>query len=134
MPKILMPFALAAVLGLMGGCSNLEFPGVYKLTIEQGNIVTQEMVDQLEPGMSREQVEFVMGTPLVKDPFNADRWDYLYSIEKGSGETEQYQLSVYFENDQLRSFSGDFVPASVRKQPESDVMELTPPDEVDAAG
>ena len=69
---------------LLVGCSTLQFPGVYKIPIEQGNVITQDMVDQLKPGMSREQVEFIMGSPLIRDSFNAERWDYLYSIQRGN--------------------------------------------------
>ncbi len=70
---------------LMGGCSiggiRLGFPGVYRIDIPQGNVITQEMVDQLQPGMTKRQVRFVMGTPLVVDTFNQERWDYLHSME-----------------------------------------------------
>ena len=113
MPKFLTALLITTAC-LLGGCSNLEFPGVYKLTIEQGNVVTQEMVDQLKPGMSQEQVEFIMGSPLLKDPFNTDRWDYLYSVERGDEPREQYRLSVYFEAGRLKSFSGDFLPSSAK--------------------
>lgn len=112
MQKFLVITALTFTTLLLSACSSLEFPGVYKLTIEQGNIVTQEMVDQLKPGMSREQVEFIMGSPLIKDSFNRDRWDYLYSIERGDEPREQHRLSIFFEYDRLKSFTGDFVPSS----------------------
>jgi len=96
---------------LIVSCSGLQFPGVYKITVEQGNIITQEMVDQLKPGMSREQVEYIMGRALIKDSFNGDRWDYLYSSKKGDEEGEQHRLTIFFENDLLTSFSGDFTPS-----------------------
>ena len=100
---------------LVSACSTLEFPGVYRLAIEQGNIITQEMVDQLEPGMSREQVQFVLGTALVQDTFNADRWDYVYNIREGSDLMRQYRLTVFFEGEQLSHFTGDFVPTGTTK-------------------
>lgn len=96
---------------LLSGCSSLEFPGVYRLSIDQGNIITQEMVDQLKPGMSRNQVQFIMGTPLVEDTFHSDRWDYLYSLRDSDGHRTQQRLSIFFENDRLKSFSGDFLPS-----------------------
>ena len=100
----------AAALMSVQACSNLQFPGVYKIDVEQGNVITQEMVDQLKPGMSREQVEFILGSPLIKDTFNNDRWDYLYKMRKGTGELEHYRLSAFFVDDKLDRFSGDFVP------------------------
>ena len=87
------------------------FPGVYKIDIEQGNIVTQEMVDELRPGMTKRQVEFLMGTPLLKNTFDQDRWDYVYSIKPGGDKRQQERLTVLFENDALVGFSGNFVPS-----------------------
>lgn len=93
-----------------GGIGSLDFPGVYKIGITQGNIITQEMIDQLRPGMTKRQVIFVMGTPLIRDPFRQDRWDYVYSFQPGGGVRGQERVSVFFENDQLLRFTGDFVP------------------------
>ncbi|MFM1896755.1 MAG: hypothetical protein RLZZ385_1829 [Pseudomonadota bacterium] len=98
---------------LLGACGGniLQFPGVYKIDIRQGNIITQDMVDQLRPGMTKRQVIFVMGTPLVADPFHQDRWDYVYNYQPGGGERVGERLTVFFENDSLVSITGDFVPA-----------------------
>jgi len=103
---ILVVFSL-----LLSGCGSVTsfaFPGVYRLNIPQGNIITQEMVDQLRPGLTKRQVNFIMGTPLVKDTFDQDRWDYLYSFQPGGGERVQERLTVFFENDQLTHFVGDY--------------------------
>ncbi|MBQ14863.1 MAG: hypothetical protein CMQ17_10780 [Gammaproteobacteria bacterium] len=94
------------------GIGALQFPGVYKIDIPQGNVITQIMVDQLRPGMTKRQVIFVMGTPLVRDPFHQDRWDYIYSFQPGGGERGQERISVFFADDALVSFSGDFVPSA----------------------
>lgn len=97
----------------LGACSSLpvpQFPGVYKIDIAQGNIITQEMIDQLEPGMTRRQVIYVMGTPLVRDPYNQNRWDYIFNYQPGGGERGQERISLNFENDALVSFEGDFEP------------------------
>jgi len=102
--------ALSLGLSACGGIGAVDFPGVYKIGIPQGNIITQDMVDQLRPGMTKRQVIFVMGTPLVRDPFYQDRWDYIYSYQPGGGERGQERVSVFFENDLLVSFTGDFVP------------------------
>lgn len=105
-------FILTSLLLLSCNVGALDFPGVYKISIPQGNIITQEMVDQLRPGMTKRQVIFVMGTPLVRDPFHQDRWDYVYNFMPGGGVRGQERVSVFFEEDALVSFTGDFVPSS----------------------
>ena len=79
----------------------------YKIDIQQGNYVTQDMVAKLKPGMTRAQVRFILGTPLVVDPFRSDRWDYVYLFKKGGGEVEQRRIAVIFENDKLKYVTGD---------------------------
>jgi outer membrane protein assembly factor BamE len=101
---------LAPVLVACADFGSMDFPGVYKIGIPQGNVITQNMVDQLRPGMTKRQVIFVMGTPLVRDPFHQDRWDYIYSYQPGGGERGQERLSVFFANDELLRFTGDFSP------------------------
>jgi outer membrane protein assembly factor BamE len=86
------------------------FPGVYKINVEQGNIVTQEMVDQLKPGMNRRQVRFVLGTPLIEDTFDQNRWDYLYVKRNGAKVLDRSLLTVEFDGDTLIHISGDLVP------------------------
>jgi len=88
-----------------------SFPGVYKINVEQGNIVTQEMVGQLKPGMNRRQVRFILGTPLVEDTFNQNRWDYLYVKRNGEKVLSESRLTVEFEGDALVRVLGDMVPA-----------------------
>ena len=96
----------------LAGCS---FPGVYKIDIQQGNVVTQDMIDQLRPGMTRRQVRFIMGNPLLVDTFHPNRWDYLYSMQQGGARRQQERVSVFFNgNDQLASLSGDFMPGVSR--------------------
>ena len=108
-------FIFILMLGLLTGCSGLQFPGVYKIPVEQGNIITQEMIDQLKPGMSQAQVEYVLGSPLVKDTFNASRWDYVYSIQRGDKARKQHRLSIFFDTEKnLKSFSGDFLPEAAK--------------------
>ncbi|MCH2578053.1 MAG: outer membrane protein assembly factor BamE [Pseudomonadota bacterium] len=106
---------LICLIGLTS-CNNIgsmDFPGVYKIGIPQGNIITQEMIDQLRPGMTKRQVIFVMGTPLVRDPYRQDRWDYVYSYQPGGGERGQERITVFFVEDQLVNFTGDFVPSTI---------------------
>jgi len=90
------------------------FPGVYRINVEQGNIVTQEMVDQLKPGMNRRQVRFVLGTPLIEDTFDQKRWDYLYVKRNGAKVLDRSLLTVEFEGDTLINISGDLVPTDWR--------------------
>lgn len=100
--------ALLLALGGCGSVSSFSFPGVYRIDIPQGNIITQEMVDQLRPGLTKNQVIFILGTPLVRDTFHQDRWDYVYSFQPGGGERVQERLTVFFENNELTHFAGDF--------------------------
>ena len=112
--KLLLTSLTFAGLFALAGCS---FPGVYKIDIQQGNVVTQDMIDQLRPGMTRRQVRFIMGNPLLTDTFHANRWDYLYSLQPGGGERQQERISVVFNaDDQLVSLSGDFMPGVSRDQ------------------
>ena len=87
---------------------------IYRPTIIQGNIVTQEQVNGLKPGMSRRQVRFVLGSPTLRDVFHDDRWDYPYTEGVGSTPDEYKYLSIYFEGDKLVRVTGDLHP-----QPES---------------
>lgn len=73
-------------------------------------MITQEMVDQLRPGMTRSQVQYVMSSPLLEDSFNRDRWDYVYSMQPGGERRTQQTLTIFFENDQLVSVKGDLRP------------------------
>lgn len=104
-------FILLAAGGL-AACGVPSIPGVtpYRMEIQQGNMVTQEMVARLQPGMSREQVRLILGTPLVADIFHADRWDYIYWREPVGGRSrEQRRLAVFFSGDKLARLDGDVV-------------------------
>jgi outer membrane protein assembly factor BamE len=96
---------LAAI--LLASCSLDKIPGVYRINVQQGNVVTQEMVDQLRPGMDKRQVRFVLGTPLLIDVFHQDRWDYAFTMQPGGGERTEERVSVFFENDGLARVVGD---------------------------
>ena len=88
-------------------------PGVtpYRIEIQQGNYISQDMVAQLKPGMSKEQVRLALGTPLLTDVFHADRWDYVYWRETPDGKREQRKLTVFFEDGKLTRLDGDVVAA-----------------------
>ena len=92
-------------------CGFVGFPGVYRINVEQGNLVDQEMVDQLKEGMSRRQVRFILGTPLIEDTFNANRWDYPYVLRNGNDVVRESWVTVHFDGDKLVDVTGDVVPA-----------------------
>ena len=94
------------------------FPSVHKLNIQQGHIITADMVEQLKLGMNKRQVRFVLGNTLLPDTFNDNRWDYYYSLKRGSdGSVTKHLFTAYFENDKLVKTEGDYLPA---KPPLSD--------------
>jgi outer membrane protein assembly factor BamE len=102
--KTMRHVLFAAILALLlSGCLS-----VYKVEVQQGNVVTQEMINKLRPGMTPSQVRFVMGTPLITDPFHPDRWDYYYYLRR-SNETagESQRVTVVFKNDVLFAVQGD---------------------------
>jgi outer membrane protein assembly factor BamE len=91
------------------GCK--YFPRVHKLNIQQGHIITPEMVSKLSVGMNKRQVRFVLGNTLLPDTFNDDRWDYYYSLKRGqTGEVTQHLFKVFFEDDKLVKTEGDYLP------------------------
>jgi len=100
----------ALLVTLLSACGFVGFPGVYKIDVEQGNIVTKEMADQLRPGMSKRQVRFILGTPLVEDTFNPNRWDYIYVKRNGDDILDEQVLTVIFDGDTLSEIGGDYQP------------------------
>ena len=100
---------------LLTGCGGWSNPidklSPYKIDVQQGNAISQERLDKLKPGMTPSQVRFILGTPLVEDPFHPNRWDYVYRYQKGGKLTEQRRITVIFENEQLKGIEGDVVAA-----------------------
>jgi len=114
---------LAAVALAAGACSSSWMPSVlrpYRPDVQQGNVVTKDMVDQLRPGMTRDQVRFLLGTPMLTDIFHQDRWDYPYFLRRRSGETQIRKLAVFFEEGKLARFDSDTMPA----EPLADILIL----------
>lgn len=99
--------ALALVLTACGG-TQWGFP--YRADVQQGNWITAEQVALLQPGMTREQVRFVLGTPTLQDIFHTNRWDYPYFNKPGYGAPQERKFTVWFENDQLARWNGDEQP------------------------
>lgn len=116
---ILKLLTLIACLGLMlSGCGRLPSismpkfgaPKIHKITVYQGNVLTQRMVDELRPGMTRRQVVYVLGQPVNVNPFRLDRWDYIYTVATGEGFRVNRRVTVYFEGDSLVRVQGDLAP------------------------
>lgn len=89
----------------------------YRIDVRQGNFVSQEMAAKLKPGQTKDQVRFILGTPLVADMFHTDQWDYLYRFQSGKGEVQQRRLTVYFEEGKLVRLSGDVVAGEAKPAP-----------------
>ena len=89
---------------------------LHKIDIQQGNVVDQEMLDQLKAGMDKKQVKFIMGTPVLIDPFHNERWEYIYSFQEGGTVREQRHITLHFENDKLAFISGDIEISNIPKQ------------------
>jgi outer membrane protein assembly factor BamE len=96
-----------------------NIPGIYTLDIHQGNMVDQSMVDQLRPGMTKRQVVYIMGSPMLSDTFHERRWDYVYTEQLRGEERLQKRLSLYFNGDNLAGLQGDFRPSAVPAVKES---------------
>ena len=84
------------------------------MAIQQGNIITQEMVDQLKPGITRDQVAYIMGEPVLRNTFDDDRWDYVYTIDVPRTYRSRMLVSLFFENDVLTYITGDMAPSSAK--------------------
>jgi len=108
---LLVSLLCALTLTSVTACGFVGFPGVYRINVEQGNIIDPDKVDKLKIGMSRRQVRFILGTPLIEDSFNQDRWDYTHTIRNGSNSILAERLTVFFEGDKLARIDSNITPA-----------------------
>ena len=99
----------------------------YRIDVRQGNMVTQEMVAQLKPGLTKDQVRFILGTPLLPDVFHADRWDYVYRLRKGDGELQQRRIVVFFTDGKLARVGGDVATDAAAPKPTARVIDIKAP-------
>ena len=106
-------WTMAGLLALwLGGCAVERYFLEYRINVQQGNLVEQKQIVQLRPGMTRDQVRFVLGTPLLQDPFHAERWDYVYRFENGqTGEITMRNIFMYFNSAGLLERVGGDVAA-----------------------
>jgi outer membrane protein assembly factor BamE len=122
--------ALLAGLALLAGCQSVSdmtssmatgmsavtgwaptFLGPYRPDVHQGNIITKEMVDQLRQGMSRDQVRFMLGTPLLISDFHKDRWDFPYYLNPLKGQVQIRRLTIFFVDNKVERFVSDEMPS-----------------------
>lgn len=138
MHKLLTFIAIAASFAL-GGCGTAnigdritnaldKMPLVYRPTIQQGNVVTQDVINRLEPEMTKRQVRFVLGTPMMVDIFHQNRWDIIYTEGKGSVPTEIKRVALFFDNERLTRIEGDFRPLPIdeREEKKTEVIVSVP--------
>lgn len=117
------PIILTALLGF-ASLSACTFPGVYKLNVQQGNIVTQEMLAELQPGMTQRQVIYVMGNPVVKNPFAENKWDYIYTLEKRDEVVKSYHVTLFFDTQGFYSHYTGEAPSDNEDASQSDAMAI----------
>ncbi len=90
---------------LLSGCIR-----TYKIDIQQGNVVSAEQLEQLKQGMTKREVRYLLGTPMVVDPFHTDRWEYYYSFRAGSSkQAEHRRITIVFDNEAFRAIQGDVI-------------------------
>lgn len=136
MHKLLISFGAIATLSL-AGCSGMgeisdrvsgltdaipesldKWSLLYRADVQQGNVVTQEMMDKVQLGMDKRQVRYALGTPVLIDVFHQERWDYVYTFGRGSKPTEIRRSALFFENDRLVRIAGDLQPRTAAERPE----------------
>ncbi len=138
MHKLLTFIAIFASL-LLGGCGRFgigdritdaldRMPLIYRPTIQQGNVVNQETINRLEPEMTKRQVRFVLGTPMMVDVFHEDRWDFIFTEGEGSKPSEIKKVALFFENDRLKRIEGDIrpLPPEQREEVKKEVIVSVP--------
>ncbi|WP_428606146.1 outer membrane protein assembly factor BamE [Sedimenticola sp.] len=136
MQKLLIYWVCGASL-LASGCSTVKdvsdaipnalnrLPLVHRPDVQQGNVVNQEAINKLKPGMSKSQVSYLLGTPMLVDVFHQDRWDYLYRMKPGNKEASQERVALYFSDDRLIRIEGDYRPQPTAEIPETKAEDET---------
>lgn len=120
--RALASSALVTCVSLLSACSGLGLPEAkpetlfglftpYRVDVVQGNVVTQEVVAQIQPGLGRLQVREILGTPLLTDVFHVDRWDYVFTIDRQGVPPQKRRVSVFFKNDAVERFDTEALPS-----------------------
>ncbi|MDR1662425.1 MAG: outer membrane protein assembly factor BamE [Azoarcus sp.] len=126
MPFLLSVLTAVAAATTFPACS---FFAPYRIDVRQGNYIDDVMLAQLRPGMTRDQVRFALGSPLLTDVFRTDRWDYIYRFKPGRGDARQRTVSVFFVGDKFDRIEGDITPpeGDQASAPRSRVIEVPKP-------
>ena len=108
---------LIVVSFLLASCSEMSYPKFssltpYKMDIQQGNMITPEMREKVQAGMSSAMVRSILGTPLVTDPFHPNRWDYVYLMKRDGKLEDEQRLTLYFKDDRLEKIDDSAMPAA----------------------
>lgn len=121
---LLVPLALA-----VAACSSVNVPlSPYRIDVQQGNALEQESVEKLKPGLTRSQVRFLLGTPLLVDPFHGNRWDYVYNFRKAGKLTEERRLALFFDGDVLTRIEAEGLTLK-SEQPEAKPVKPAAPEQ-----
>jgi outer membrane protein assembly factor BamE len=121
------------VIVLLLSCAACSFhwPRVARVPVQQGNVVTQEMINKLKPGMTRRQVEYVMGAPVLRNAYDTDRWDYVNTYQIGERTLRKVHVSLFFDGDTLVSVKGDLTPKATADEstaPTAPNSQFNPPE------
>ena len=130
--RVLHVLLLGALL-LATACSRVPL-GVYRIDVQQGNVLSEDMLAQLSPGMEKRKVRFLLGTPMLIDTFNQDRWDYIYTYSQGGGIVEQRQVTLFFEDDRLERIEGDVHRGTGRREVTREETLVLVPEEESSGG
>lgn len=106
---------ICCIVGILSGCSLFR---VYRFDQQQGNLITNNMVQELQVGMTRDQVTYILGTPVLDNPFDSNEWDYVYRLNAADGKVYIKRLSITFQNNRVSNIlkSGDFEKTPVAKK------------------
>ena len=116
--RVIAVLLLLSLVGCSFQMPRIGIPRVHRITIQQGNVITQTMIDKLKPGMTRRQVTFIMGETILKNSFDPDRWDYVYSVQVPNIGITKRTTTLYFYGDLLAYFTGDYAPTEFWAPPE----------------
>ena len=104
---------LCCLLPLFAACTRPALPDIsrvpfaHRIDVQQGNVITQDMIAQLRPGMDKKKVNFIMGSPVIQDTFHAERWDYVYTFQAGREKQEKRLITLHFDGDKLQRVAGN---------------------------
>lgn len=109
MRHLLKNLSLSLIISSVCILQACSFPGVFKINVQQGNIITQEMLDTLKPGMTQKQVNFVLGKPVIENLFNDSLENYVYTYQKAGGKIQQQKIKVFYENGLFVKYEGSLL-------------------------